>query len=297
MICKYKGCIALTSFDLPNSLKTIPENLFYHCSSLTSVKIPVGVKTIEEYAFARCTSLKSIILPVGVEYIACTAFQDSKLELLEIPSSTNFDRDGSGVLYGIDVDKLICKGIDVKDFSNATRIDYLYVQDEVYEEYESYTVIIFDESLLEPRETPEELWQNQEYDKVEYDAGYYERSLEDYEFDRTFLLPEPAVQDGLERVHGSDQGYAGQIFRMGGVAEERRYRVEEAEDGRQEDDRRDHDHLEGGGEYVFGILTLFAGKAEESCLHSECQQCQKQSRPGIQVGNNAVAPAFGRYLI
>lgn len=133
----FSGCTSLTSVVIPSGIKKIGSNTFKGCTSLTTVKIPVTVSSIEYYAFANCPSLKSLIVPEGVTTIYNNAFQDSKLELLQIPSTVHLEgSEDSNTLDKISVDKLIYTNYNVVDFNGATRIDYLYVMDEVYDQFE-----------------------------------------------------------------------------------------------------------------------------------------------------------------
>ena len=60
--CKYEGCKALQSIDIPNSVTTIENDAFESCSALQSIEIPNSVTTIESFAFRDCSALKSIHL-------------------------------------------------------------------------------------------------------------------------------------------------------------------------------------------------------------------------------------------
>ncbi|MBR5528568.1 MAG: leucine-rich repeat protein [Clostridia bacterium] len=102
----FAGCYALTSADLPNSLKTLGyaafadsglrsitlpasvksiDGAFSRCSSLSSVTMP-GVKNIGGFSFFKCTSLKNISIPDGVENIGIFAFAESGIQSISIPS-------------------------------------------------------------------------------------------------------------------------------------------------------------------------------------------------------------------
>ena len=54
------GLEFLTSVIIPNSVKSIGSNSFYHCSSLSSIIIPESVNNIGEDAFHYCENLKTI---------------------------------------------------------------------------------------------------------------------------------------------------------------------------------------------------------------------------------------------
>ena len=75
----FKGCKSLTAvlidgdvrtsgINLPDSLKTIPLQLFMNCSSLEGeLVIPDSVKTIEQSAFRGCTGITGVVLNEGLE--------------------------------------------------------------------------------------------------------------------------------------------------------------------------------------------------------------------------------------
>ena len=47
----FRGCSALTSVTIPNSVTGISNEAFWGCSGLTSVTIPNSVTSISQYAF------------------------------------------------------------------------------------------------------------------------------------------------------------------------------------------------------------------------------------------------------
>ena len=106
----FEGCGALTEITIPDSVKTISFRAFYNCEKLKSINIPDSVETIGQYAFAYCSALQTvnlphnltvinnevfygcenltdIIIPEGVESIKDSAFADSGLVSINIPSS------------------------------------------------------------------------------------------------------------------------------------------------------------------------------------------------------------------
>lgn len=102
---------AITSINLPNSLKTIGEDAFKYCEvlrsvkggdsielfggncfqgciSLTEITFPKSVKTIGDYAFWNCSALRKVIMNEGLETIGNDAFlQCSSLETVSIPNT------------------------------------------------------------------------------------------------------------------------------------------------------------------------------------------------------------------
>lgn len=92
MICKYEGCLNLTSLSLGENVKSIGENAFNQCSALTSVSIPNSVTTIGRRAFDDCPSLTSVSIPNSVISIGSSAFEDANLNsiysYIESPTSS-----------------------------------------------------------------------------------------------------------------------------------------------------------------------------------------------------------------
>lgn len=64
----------ITEIILPDGLKEIKRNAFFHCNELMSVSIPGSVKYIGESAFDSCGKLQSIIFHIGLEKIEKNAF-------------------------------------------------------------------------------------------------------------------------------------------------------------------------------------------------------------------------------
>ena len=70
------------------SVKKIPDYLFYNCTGLTSVTIGSGVTSIGYYAFSGCTGLTSVTIPDSVTSIGDNAFNGcTGLTNVEIPNS------------------------------------------------------------------------------------------------------------------------------------------------------------------------------------------------------------------
>lgn len=69
----FKGCTALESISLPESLKAVPTDLFAGATSLKSVQLG-AVEEIGKYAFSGCTSLSEITLPKNLKGIDPLSF-------------------------------------------------------------------------------------------------------------------------------------------------------------------------------------------------------------------------------
>ena len=74
MLNIFRDCSGMTSVEIPNSVTTIGERLFYGCSGLTSVEIPNSVTSIGDFAFDRCSGLISVEIPNSVTSIGDFAF-------------------------------------------------------------------------------------------------------------------------------------------------------------------------------------------------------------------------------
>ena len=58
----WRNCDSLTTVNIGNNVKRIPDNAFRNCSGLTSITIPNSVKTIGDYAFDYCDGLTSVTI-------------------------------------------------------------------------------------------------------------------------------------------------------------------------------------------------------------------------------------------
>lgn len=89
----------LTEVNLPKSLTTIGELLFYDCQRLTSITIPENVTTIGRSAF-RGSGLTTLEIPAGVTSVGPNAFYNCKsLESLYCKGSIPPALTGRGSLF------------------------------------------------------------------------------------------------------------------------------------------------------------------------------------------------------
>ena len=78
----------ITTYDIPGSVKTINELVFYYCKTLTRIGIPEGVTSIGHGSFCGCEGLTSITLPNSLVQLGSDAFCDCcGLTSISIPNS------------------------------------------------------------------------------------------------------------------------------------------------------------------------------------------------------------------
>ncbi|MBP3350746.1 MAG: leucine-rich repeat protein, partial [Bacteroidaceae bacterium] len=70
----FDGCSNLTTLNIGESVKTIPDNVFSYCTGLTSVIIPNSVTLIGGGAFWGCTGLTEVTIPNSVTSIGDNTF-------------------------------------------------------------------------------------------------------------------------------------------------------------------------------------------------------------------------------
>lgn len=64
----------VTTYDIPDGVTAIANQVFRGASKLVNVSIPTGLKSIGEYAFYECSSLREIYIPDSVNSIGGSAF-------------------------------------------------------------------------------------------------------------------------------------------------------------------------------------------------------------------------------
>ena len=90
----FRGCYAIKSIKLPETLETIGDNAFSSCDGLSTITIPNSVETIGDNAFFWCEGLSTITIPNSVKTIGKKAFaycfnedKNNGLSEIEIPNS------------------------------------------------------------------------------------------------------------------------------------------------------------------------------------------------------------------
>lgn len=72
----FEHCSDLSSVSLPDTITYIGQDAFSYCSSLKTIKLPSNLKTLRSYAFRNCKALQSITIPGSVEKIESETFSD-----------------------------------------------------------------------------------------------------------------------------------------------------------------------------------------------------------------------------
>ena len=77
----------LTIVKMGSHIRTIGASAFKQCTALKEVVLPPDVANIEESAFYGCTALQAVDFPASLEYRGNTAFANTGLTSLFIPST------------------------------------------------------------------------------------------------------------------------------------------------------------------------------------------------------------------
>lgn len=120
----FQDCWKLTSVDLGN-VEVVEEMLFQYCYALQSVVLPESVKTVEDDMFFGCNEMVSVTLNEGLEDF-CGSFSSTKVSMVEIPStvkvlSGSFNSEAEGYMTikfkgdapYVDKDNLFCQGATI----------------------------------------------------------------------------------------------------------------------------------------------------------------------------------------
>lgn len=84
----FSRCAQLTSVTIPGSLKTLGDQTFYECNALTTVTFGEGVETLGEAAFYNNFALKDVVLPKSLKTLKPSAFYGcSSLTKIELPTA------------------------------------------------------------------------------------------------------------------------------------------------------------------------------------------------------------------
>ena len=91
----FSGCSKLVAQRFGDNITLIPWCAMDGCKALTSLYIGKNVQQIDYAAFQGCTSLKHTVLPEGLLKIGESAFRESGLVEITIPSTTTFVTGGA----------------------------------------------------------------------------------------------------------------------------------------------------------------------------------------------------------
>ena len=80
------GCKTINSIKIASSVRTIGRDAFRKCESLKEIELPEDIIYLDTCVFSQCYSLKTIKLPTKLQGIELSAFVESGLNSIEIPS-------------------------------------------------------------------------------------------------------------------------------------------------------------------------------------------------------------------
>ena len=86
----FTQCPNLVNVEIPDSVCKIGNVAFYNCTSLREIRIPDSVNNIGAIAFLGCTSLEKVVLPAKLGYLNGGVFEGcSSLKEIEIPETVS----------------------------------------------------------------------------------------------------------------------------------------------------------------------------------------------------------------
>ena len=83
----FAGCSNLKNVSMPNSLKEVGEMCYFGCTSLENIEFPDGITIFPQYILADCINLKSVKMPSKLETIYESAFSNTSISTINIPST------------------------------------------------------------------------------------------------------------------------------------------------------------------------------------------------------------------
>ena len=105
----FYDCFSLTNITIPNNITSIGNSMFFNCYSLTNLIIPDNVFDIEWSAFYGCTSLTTITIPEHVISINDSAFSAcSCLTEIIVDSNNHSYSSEDGVLFDKELQTIVC---------------------------------------------------------------------------------------------------------------------------------------------------------------------------------------------
>ena len=105
----FYGNLGMTSYTVPNHIKSIDDYAFNGFSGAKTIKLNEGTEYISNYAFNGCSSLTSFTIPSTVTSIGQYAFAYSGLKSIVIPpavtSVDNFAFNGCTAMTGVTIEE------------------------------------------------------------------------------------------------------------------------------------------------------------------------------------------------
>ena len=135
----FSNCKSLTEANIPSSVYSIRNNVFYKCTKLTKITIAEGVDNIADGtrygvdyhgAFSGCTAIKNITLPQSLTAVGSYAFYNcNTLKNITIPSNVetigNFAFYNCASMTSVTINKGI-ESIGESAFAKCTKIKDVY---------------------------------------------------------------------------------------------------------------------------------------------------------------------------
>ncbi len=130
----FAGC-GIVSIDLPSTVTTIRRRAFCQCNKLVSFNIPNNVKKIEEDIIENCESLKELTIGNGIDYLPPISQNCPKLEKVRIEDSENsliIQKGSEKYSSGIHGIKSIFSGCGLKEVYIGRNIKTAYYYSDFY---------------------------------------------------------------------------------------------------------------------------------------------------------------------
>lgn len=193
----------LTIVKMGSHIRTIGASAFKQCTALKEVVLPPDVASIEESAFYGCTALQAVDYPASLEYIGNTAFANTGLTSLFIPSTVK-----SFGTYAFSQNKELEWVVIAKDpfqhpnglFGSCDKLQAIYLPDGInfYENYGwSYygdkvrSMVAFDDNYIYTGKSVElscTLDMPQGYDIKDWVPGDQPVNVGEYDISNTFTV-------------------------------------------------------------------------------------------------------------
>ncbi|MCR5461993.1 MAG: leucine-rich repeat domain-containing protein [bacterium] len=71
----FANCMALTTINLPNTIREIRSNAFLNCGCLTNLVLPTSLQTFGESAFEGAVSINNLVIPEKIQEIPAGTFK------------------------------------------------------------------------------------------------------------------------------------------------------------------------------------------------------------------------------